>query len=226
MTTLAEFNPVIVADCFDVFIGCINISDYEVTIVHGSGHLATASAVCFIRSFRRLSVADPTSSVLEDVRRRYRKHFSTAYKSSGSPLCYAMIKIHRLVHPTQNNTFFVILDHSPGGSFTREHVPVARGIAEGARAEYQQSQHRKVPCWTLRFALHSLSLDPLPPTPIVADCLLIIAIDLGCDVSDTGFMTSDERCVCTLQTTTALTLNQCTSGTNFEIDNSGSQNDG
>ena len=190
---------------------------------HGSEHLATTSAMCFLRSFRRLSVADPTSSVLEDVRRRYRKHFSTTPNFTSSPLCYAMTKIDCLVYPTRVPYYVQPPSYSP---FTREHVPVARDIAEGAWAEYQQTQHRKVPRWILHFALHSLSLDPLPPMSVVADCLSVVAIDLDCDVSDTGFMTSDERCVYTVRMTTTLTSNQCTSGTNFGVDNSGSQNNG
>ena len=39
----------------------------------------------------------------------------------------------------------------------------------------------KVPRWIIRFALHSLSLDPLPPTAVIVDCLSIVATDLGCD---------------------------------------------
>ena len=73
------------------------------------------------------------------------------------------------------------------------HIPVAQQVAEVAQVEYQKTQHRKVPQWTLRFAFHSLSLYPLPPTPIIANCLSIVAIDLGCDVSSTGAMTSDEQ---------------------------------
>ena len=80
-------------------------------------------------------------------------------------------------------------------------------MVEAAQVEYQQTQHRKVLRWILRFALESLSLNPLPPTSVIADCLSIIAIDLGCNVSDTGLMTLDERCVHFVQTTTTLTLN-------------------
>ena len=101
-------------------------------------------------------------------------------------------------------------------------------MAEGAWVEYQQAKHRKVPRWFLRFALHSLSLDPPPPASVVADCLSIIATDLDCDVSDPGFTTSDEavRYVYVLQITTTLTLNQFTSGAGFETDDSKTQSNG
>ena len=108
---------------------------------------------------------------------------------------------------------------------TRGHASIARDMAEAARVEYQKTQHRKVPRWILRFAFRSLSLNPLPPTSAVADCLSIIAIDLGCDVSNVGVPALDERCVCISQATIALTLNQCTSRKNFEPDNPETQND-
>ncbi|KAF9778327.1 hypothetical protein BJ322DRAFT_493708 [Thelephora terrestris] len=52
-------------------------------------------------------------------------------------------------------------------------------------AEIIQMQYRdggQVPDWILRFALHCLSLDPLPPASTVAECLKIIAFDLRCEV--------------------------------------------
>ena len=49
--------------------------------------------------------------------------------------------------------------------------------------------------WILNFALHSLSIFPLPLKPVVTDCLSIIAVDLDCDVPNTGTTTLDERCV-------------------------------
>ena len=195
MTTLAEFNPIIVVDCFNIFVGYIGIRNREVPVItHGSEQLATVSTMCFLRAFRRLSVTDPASSVLEDVRRRYRRLTSFTPNFWGLPLCYAVAKIDYLVYPTRIVRTAKPCNYMP---FSWGHVPVARGMAEGAQIEYQQTQHRKVPCWILHFALHSLSLDPLPPTSVVANCLLIIAIDLGCDVVDAVFTTSDERCAIT-----------------------------
>jgi hypothetical protein len=62
-----------------------------------------------------------------------------------------------------------------------------------ARFKYQSTRQVKIPRWILHFAFRSLSSDPLPPTSVVADCLSIIAIDLGCDITYPG--SSDERCV-------------------------------
>ena len=49
----------------------------------------------------------------------------------------------------------------------------------------------KVPRWLLRFALHSLSQDPPPPVPVITASLSIIAIDLGCDISNANDSVSE-----------------------------------
>ena len=83
-------------------------------------------------------------------------------------------------------------DYKPSND---EHVIVSRALAKLARFEYRRRGHRKVPRWLLRFAFHSLSQHTLPPTSVIADCLSIVAIDLGCDISNTT--TPCERCVYT-----------------------------
>ena len=63
----------------------------------------------------------------------------------------------------------------------QEHIPFAQYMLEAAQMEYQRTHGKKVPRWILSFALHSLSLEP--PPSVVADCLTIVAVDLGYDVS-------------------------------------------
>jgi hypothetical protein len=53
----------------------------------------------------------------------------------------------------------------------QEYIAFSQRMAEIAQVEYERVQRRKVPRWILRFALDSLSLDPLPPPSVVADCL-------------------------------------------------------
>ena len=74
----------------------------------------------------------------------------------------------------------------------QEHIRLARHMVEAAQA-YQQAQRKKVPRGILRFALSSISLDPTPPPSVVANCLTILAIDLGYSVSD--ITTPNDRCV-------------------------------
>ena len=226
MMTLGIFDPTLVLGCFDVLVDCVkvDVNNRKVVTIQGLEELAAVSAMCLLRTFHHLSVMDPTSPVLEDVRQRYSKvfPFGTGF-SESLPFYYTMIKIGSLANHSRapHHIWWEAL----GGS-TQERISFARGIAEIAQAKYQQTPHRKAPRWTLRFALYSLSLGPLPPASIVADCLSVIAIDLGCDVASTGFVVSDERSVSISQMSTTLTLNQCTSGASFKPDSSESHSDG
>ena len=214
MTVLPDFDPILVAGCFGVFIGSIDVSNREVMIIQGLEELALLSAMCFLRTFHHLSVMDPTSSVLEDVRRRHNRAFPSGTSFGGLPFYLATAKIYGLVNQTWGRVQWD--NYRPS---TQEHIQITRDMAEAAWVGYQQSRHRKVPRWILRFALHSLSLDPPPPTPVIANCLSIIAVDLGCDVSNIGPLTLDERYVNISRTTITLTLNQCTGEENFEPSN-------
>ena len=83
-------------------------------------------------------------------------------------------------------------DYGPSGA---EHGIVAIALTRLALFEYRRRGHRKVPRWLLRFAFHSLSQYPLPPTSVIVNCLSIIAIDMGCSLGNT--VTPYERCVYT-----------------------------
>ena len=67
MMTLADFDPALVSGCFNVFIDCIkvDVSNHRVAIVQGLEQLAAVSAMCFLRTFHQLSVADPGSGSQE-----------------------------------------------------------------------------------------------------------------------------------------------------------------
>jgi len=47
--------------------------------------------------------------------------------------------------------------------------------------------------WILRFSRHYLLLDPEPPLSVTADCLSIVAIELGCNISQSDAMDQDKR---------------------------------
>ena len=211
MVTLADFDPTLVEDCLNVFISCtsVDLNDCKVGIVRGLEQLAEVSAMCFLRTFHHLSIKDPTSGVLEEVCRRYDKTFPFKTDFEGLPFYYTMAEIN----PLGNQRWWYPRDiqwgdiqWNDGGPSTQKHVSFARSMAEGARVEYQQTREGKVPRWILRFALHSLSLDPLPPMSIVADCLSIITVDLDCDTSHTDASTWDERYVRVSQMTITLTF--------------------
>ena len=192
MMPLTNFDPALIAHCLNTFVGCININNCKVVITRGLEHLATVSAVCFLRTFYQLSTMNPTSSVLEGVRQRHDKVFPLGTDFRGLPWYYMMAKAYGLTNQCLNLRYTWWDNYRPS---PQQHIPFTWGIAEAAQVAYQGTQCRKVPRWILRFTLRSLSLDPPPPTSVIADCLSIIAIDLGCDISSIG-TTSANRCVC------------------------------
>lgn len=146
----------------------------------------TASAERFYRTVHHLVVTDPTSSVLEDVRRRYDKDFPRDIDFTGFPYRYTMTMVDALIRRDWGPRPIWCSENRPADD---KYLLFARNMVELAQAEYQRE--RQVPEWVLRFSTNSLSLDPLPPASIVVDCLKVIAIDLGCDISEVA--TSDER---------------------------------
>ena len=193
ITTSPYFEPTTITSCFKAFIGCIVVSGGNVTIVQESEELAILSATCFLRALfcHSTSPVYAYRPALEEVRQRYIQTFPHPPDFGTLPVCYTMAIIHyRLANQRRRK-----LSWRDCGSTSRDHPFVAQTLAEFARPPKQRGRP-KVPRWILRFALHSLSLDPLPPTSVIADCLSIVATDLGCSgIPNTG-TTSDERCVC------------------------------
>jgi hypothetical protein len=203
-TALADFDPTLIADCFNIFVGCINIDNCKVVIVQGLEELATASAMCCLRAISHLSAMDPMSGVLEDIRQQYTRVFPFKTDFTGLPFSHTLGIIHNVFYPTSRGrgerpTYFVLQrqvrqvqweDYKPSSN---EYIIVAHALTKLAWFEYRRRRCEKVPRWLLRFTLHSLSQDPLPPTPVVINCLTIIAIDMGCDPLNTVAL--DERCV-------------------------------
>ena len=187
---LFKFRPTLVVDCFRIFTSCLGLGNNEVAIMEGGEQLAVISAKCFLRTLHHLSVTDSTSRILADLRQEYSKIFPPDIDFRGLPFCNTMTMIHIVI--TEHLTSWKV-QWDDGGPFSQERIPFAWCMAEAARVGYLQSQCRKVPRWILRFALDSLSLDPPPPGSVVTDCLRIIAIDLGCDISN--LTTPDERYV-------------------------------
>ena len=180
VTELAGLDPTLVADCFSVFIGCVSSSNNKVVVLQGSERLATVSASCLFLTFHHLLVTDPTSGVLADVRRRYDRAFPLGTDFNNLPPFHPLIGVHALVNQPWTPRHIRSVDFRPS---SQELVAFVHNMVKIAQMGYQRTQNRKVPRWTLYFALYSLSLNPLPPTSVIFDCLTIIAIDLGCDIS-------------------------------------------
>ena len=208
-TTLADFDPNLVVDCLDILLGCVKVTDDHVATTQGLEQLARSSALCLLQTLSHLIVTDPTSRVLEDVRQRYTTNFPLSAGLGSLPFSRTLSTIHRLFYQTRIERMKYLLrttglwihweDYQ---LFNNEHITLAHALAKLAQFEYQRSQHGKVPRWLLRFALHFLSQDPLPPISVIADCLSIIAIDLHCTFPNT--VAPDERCVYICQMSASL----------------------
>ena len=225
ITTLANFDPTLVMDCLNTFMSCIkvDINTHEVVIVQGLKQLAATSALCLFNTLSHLMVMDPNSSLIDNVHQCYVKVLSPQADFHGHQFYHTMNSIRCLFVQWQERRDFSWDEYKPS---TNEYTMVASNFVKIAQFGHQRVQKLKVPRWVLRFTLYSLSLDPPPPTPVVADCLLIIAIELGCDMSNTGNVASDKRYVHTSEMTIALILNQCPSGVGSGLDNSEAPNNG
>ena len=186
MTTLAEFHPTLVNDCLNVFIGCIStgVNNDEVVVMQGLEELATVSALCFFSTISHLLVVDPTSSILEDVHQHYLKAIPVRATFSNHQIHHIMSAVHYSYYCDQGHRRLCWDYYKPSAD---EHAILACNLAKVAQFKYQMAQEGKVPRFVLRFVLHSLSLDPPPSTSVIVNCLLIIAIDLGCNMSDITF---------------------------------------
>jgi hypothetical protein len=177
--TLDGIEPTLALTCFYIFTSCAGLRNNRVVIVQGWEQLAMASARCLFRTLEHhFSSTDPrTPSVLEDLRRRYNRVFPFNADFRGLPYYFTMVRIHAWAHRHREPRDVRWDNYTPPA---QEHIPFARHMVEVAQEEYQG---RKVPCWILRFAMHSLSQDPPSPASVIADCLKIVAIDLDLDAS-------------------------------------------
>ena len=185
-----NFDSTLVSYCFDVFIGCIDVRGCEVVVTQGFGELAMVSALCLFQTISHLWVTDPTSSALRDVRQHYNRIFPANIFFHTHQFSHIMNAIHKVFIQSVEHHHFRWGHYIPPSD---EHILVANTLLKLAQFEYHRMEQAKVPRLILRFVLHSLSLDPLPPAPVIVDCLSIIAVDLDCDISNPGAATLNKR---------------------------------
>jgi len=194
---LPGFKATIVTDCFNMLVSCVSVIDNRrVTVMRGLEQLAATAATCLLGSVSHSLIVDPESNILKDVYQRHRKIFPPTVDLRSLPFHHTIKAIGRLFnrrdHPEALDWTGIDLS-TPESLFLAHHlVKIAWLWYHKSRAEDQE----KVPHWVLHFSLHSLLSDPEPPVSIVADCLMIIAIDLGSDVSDSDIRNLDKRCAC------------------------------
>ena len=190
-SAFSHFYPSIVIDCFNVFAGCVSVGKGKAVVVQGSEQLATMSASALFNALRNLILMDPTSNILEDLHRRYNTVVPPEADFAGLPFDSAISAIHTFSRGL--GTSGDLWQRRPSASGQGD-SPFSQHIIKAAQEKCQETQGKKVPRWALRSACHLLSLGSILPPSAIADCLAVIAIDIGCNVSEVK--ASNERCVC------------------------------
>jgi len=189
--TLVDFTPDLLSDCFDVLIDCVKVNKQDPVAVQGMKELGGASSTCLFLAYSHISITDPMTNILSDIRQRYRRVFPPDLDFGSLLFLHTLRMTHEVIYSDQKVKAPIgWKDYKPANY---EHVAVAHGLSKLSWSEYQRRGLGQVPPLCLSFALHYISQDPLPPHSVITDCLLIIAIELGCNVSKT--MVLAERCV-------------------------------
>ena len=106
MTTLANFDHVLVSACFDILTGCMSIIEDKVVVPQESEELAALSALCYLRMLPHLMTVDPASSIFKDTRRRYTKTFPMETNFRDLPSYHRFCIIHNTFYPSNRHEEF------------------------------------------------------------------------------------------------------------------------
>ena len=190
-STFPASDPTILLNCFNVLTGCITTIGTRAVVARGSERLAEMAISCFLTLLSHFLVVVPGSSIVEDVRQRYRKTFAPSISFCNLQSSSTMTVVHHLFYTGAHGRRPVRWDDFHPS--LPEHGSVMRGLLLIAWSEYRRRREgRKVPRWILRFVLRSLSQETLPPDDIIADSLLIVGIDLGYSISEGDILTPDK----------------------------------
>ena len=193
ITTLANVDSTLVADCFDILFGCVKVTNGKAVITQGMEQLAPATALSCLHILSHLAATDLTLSALGKSHQKYVKAFPLDTDFSTLPFPHTLNPIHGVLHQHNWYAFWQFPHWEDYKPSSNEHAIVAHALTKITWYWCQMNWVVEANNWIHLFVLHSLSKFPLPSTPVVVNCLLIIAIFLGCDPSN--ITTLDKRCV-------------------------------
>ena len=180
ISTSTDFTPTLVLGCFGIIVDSVKASEKNLVIVQGMDQFVELSVKCFFLACSHLSAMDPMSSILTGVLRHYRRIFPPDLDFSDLPFPHTLGAIHEAIYSDREVVVPIEWrDYKPAN---HEDIAVAYALSKLSWSEYQRGNFGRIPPLCLSFALYYLSQDPLPPPPITTNCLMIIAIYLGCDV--------------------------------------------
>ena len=191
------FKTILVADCFKMLTSSVSVTnDNRVVVLRGSEQLAETAATCLLGALSHSLVTNPKSKILKDVHQEFDRFFLPMVNLQSLPFHPTISAVRNLFNGQNRPKGLSWEGVDPSAP---ENIPIAHILVKVAWLSYQRSglggQKKKVPRWILRFSFHCLLQHPIPPPSIITDCLLIIAIDLGCSISDGDIRNLDKRCV-------------------------------
>lgn len=62
MTELEGLDPILVTDCFDVYVGCVSLSGHKLVVMQGLERLVIVSAGCFFHAVCRIWTQTSTAA--------------------------------------------------------------------------------------------------------------------------------------------------------------------
>ena len=190
---LPGFKTVVAADCFKVFIGCLRVTNNRAVVIRGYEQLAATAAMCLLHAISRLLREDPRSNILKDMNQHYNRILPPTADFRGLHSRHTIHVVHSFFHRRDRPkglSWKGVDPSAPGNIFLAQYLA---GIAGYCYTRPWLGGRKKVPRWVLRFSLHSLLRDPEPPVSVITDCLKVVAIDLGCDLSEDDVRNPDER---------------------------------
>ena len=226
----SSIKPTILVICFDAFNSCwVGGNKNPTPIANGLEQTAETSALCFLAAYSSVVTTEPTSTVIEDVRNRYKKAFPY-----HRYYCHCPYPVMSAVHGVFHWGDWIQVEWRCYNPPNDELMKFSRAFAQVAQFNCD-THDSSIPLWLIQFVFRFLSQKPLPPTSVVVDCLTLIATDLKCNVPDAESMMQDaesvvqdanaleivERYVCT-STTIAFLINshQGAARTTFQFNNS------
>jgi len=198
--TLPGFKTAIVVDCLNVLISCVSVTGDRVVVLPGSERLAEIAATCLLRTISHAMVVQPASNVLRHVYQRYMRVFPPTADLQSLHFYHTVNAVHNVITdiPPDDLDWQDIYPSTPP---TPANLLLAHSLVK--IAWYQkfgsEGRGRRITRWMVRFSLHFLVWDPKPPVPVIVDCLSIIAVDFGCDLSQSHIMKLDKRYACVTQ---------------------------
>ena len=185
------FKTTVVVDCFKMLTGSVSITDNnQAVVLQGSEQLAGTAAACLLGAVSHSLIVNPKSNTLKDVHQEFDRIFLPTIDLRSLPFYPTISAVQNLFNGNDRLSWEGVDPSAPGN------LPLVHILVKVAWLRYRRlglEGQKKVPRWVLRFSFHCLLRDPEPPVSVITDCLLIVAIDLGCDISDRDIRNLDKR---------------------------------